>query len=252
MGSRPMSPPSHRGAARSHHGQGLAHGRPPAPSHRAVRPRYGRIVSAFTSLGVTSVAVLGALGALPDHAGGEVLAGARSPDQGAVRLSDYSGAAPETGHEGGETSLVTSGPPAGVAAGPETLPVDSGSGRRVVFEISSQRVWLVDEDDEVRRTYLVSGSVTDNLAPGSYEVYSTSRHAVGVDDSGTMEYMVRFAHGKSAPIGFHDIPVDDGELVQSREQLGTPQSHGCVRQWRPDAQALWDFAPVGTEVVVTA
>lgn len=166
-----------------------------------------------------------------------------------MRLSDYSGAAPETGDEIG---LETGGPPAGVAAGPETLPVESGSGKRVVFDISSQRVWLVDEGDEVRRTYLVSGSVTDNLAPGSYEVYSTSRHAVGVDDSGTMQYMVRFAHGKQAPIGFHDIPLDGGEPAQSREQLGTPQSHGCVRQWRPDARALWEFAPVGTQVVVTA
>ena len=35
-------------------------------------------------------------------------------------------------------------------------------------------------------------------------------------------------------------------------ELGTPLSHGCIRQWRPDAKALWDFAPVGTEVVVVA
>ena len=61
-----------------------------------------------------------------------------------------------------------------------------------------------------------------------------------------MQYMVRFAHGKRAAIGFHDIPVDDGELVQTREELGTPRSHGCIRQWRPDARALWRFAPVGT------
>ena len=46
----------------------------------------------------------------------------------------------------------------------------------------------------------------------------------------------------NAAIGFHDIPVLDGRLVQARDDLGTPQSHGCIRQWRPDAQALWDFA----------
>ncbi len=206
-----------------------------------MRPRYGRIVSALSSLGVTVVAVLGGLGVLSDgNADDKVLAGARSPDQGAMRLSDYTGA-----------EEIADEPPFGPVTDPEALPVDSGSGKRVVFDISSQRVWLVDEEDRVRRTYLVSGSVTDILEPGSYEVYSTSRHAVGVDDSGTMEYMVRFAHGRNAPIGFHDIPVDDGTLAQSRDQLGTPQSHGCVRQWRPDARALWEFAPVGTQVVVT-
>jgi lipoprotein-anchoring transpeptidase ErfK/SrfK len=77
-------------------------------------------------------------------------------------------------------------------------------------------------------------------------------NAVGIEDSGTMKYMVRFAHGATAAIGFHDIPIDDGERVQTRDQLGTPLSHGCVRQWRPDAKALWDFAPLGTTVVVTA
>ena len=67
-----------------------------------------------------------------------------------------------------------------------------------------------------------------------------------------MRYMVRFTQGANAAIGFHDIPVLDGELVQTRKQLGTPLSHGCIRQARPDARALWRFAPLGTTVVVTA
>ena len=76
-------------------------------------------------------------------------------------------------------------------------------------------------------------------------------HAVGIDDSGTMEFMVRFARGERAAIGFHDIPVDRGRRVQTRAHLGTPLSHGCVRQAAADARALWRFAPVGTPVVVT-
>jgi hypothetical protein len=126
----------------------------------------------------------------------------------------------------------------------------------VVFDISAQRVWLVEPDktgsDVVRRTYLVSGSVTDNLSPGSYEVYSRSRYATGIEDSGTMEYFVRFAHGARAAIGFHTIPVKDGHLLQMARDLGTPQSHGCIRQARQDAREMWHFAPIGTKVVVTA
>ena len=103
------------------------------------------------------------------------------------------------------------------------------------------------------RTYLVSGSVYDNLDPGTSAVYSRSRGAVGIDDSGTMKYFVRFTTGdEGAAIGFHDIPIDDGQLVQTVAELGTPQSHGCIRQATPDAIALWDFAPIGTTVVVTA
>ena len=105
-----------------------------------------------------------------------------------------------------------------------TLPADSGSGKRVVFSEDRQRVWLVDEDEKVERTYLVSGSVYDNLDPGSYQVYSRSEQAQGIDDSGTMKYFVRFTQGDHAAIGFHDIPVDDGKPVQTVAQLGTPQS----------------------------
>jgi lipoprotein-anchoring transpeptidase ErfK/SrfK len=134
--------------------------------------------------------------------------------------------------------------------GPEALPADSGSGRRVVFSEDAQRVWLVGRAGNVRRTYPVSGSTLDNLDPGSYEVYSRSEWAVGIDDTGVMRWFVRFTRGDSAAIGFHSIPKKHGEPLQTVAQLGTPQSHGCIRQRDADAKALWDFAPVGTTVVV--
>jgi hypothetical protein len=139
-----------------------------------------------------------------------------------------------------------------IALADETLPADSGDGYRVVFSESRQRVWLVDSDGGVERTYLVSGSLYDNLDPGTYEVFSRSEQAYAFDGSGSMKYFVRFAEGDTgAAIGFHDIPVgNDGDLVQTLDQLGTPQSHGCIRQERDDAIAMWEFADVGTQVVV--
>ena len=134
-----------------------------------------------------------------------------------------------------------------------SLPPKSGTGRRVVFSEGRQHVWMIDDDGEVVRHYPVSGSIYDNLRLGTYAVFSRSRHAIGIDDSGTMEYFVRFTQGtRGAAIGFHSIPIDDGAPVQTLKQLGTPLSHGCIRQKRSDAIALWEFAPIGTTVVVTA
>lgn len=132
------------------------------------------------------------------------------------------------------------------------LPADSGSGKRVVFDVAQQRVWLVAADGSVERTYLVSGSRYDQLEPGTYEVFSASRHAVSWTGSETMEYMVRFHRGRNSNIGFHDIPVRSatGKEVQTVSELGTPLSDGCIRQDHEDAKALYDFAPVGTTVVV--
>lgn len=130
-------------------------------------------------------------------------------------------------------------------------PPRSGRGERVVFDQSTQHVWLVDESGAVLRSYPVSGSLTDNLEPGVYAVYSRSRHATSFDLASTMQFMVRFTQGNSAAIGFHSIPVDDrGRRLQTFAELGTPQSHGCIRQRRVDAIALWRFADLGTKVVV--
>lgn len=253
----------------------------PVPRHRAApprqgrgrrvaprtRPRYGRIASFAGAFAVTVLAIAAGVGLVPDGSGSaeadelppralalgtvpldtvtDLLSGAGSLDDPVVGTVDASNAVPpERSPDSGPAQESTSTPPA--------VPADSGSGRRVVFDQSDQRVWLVGERGKVLRTYLVSGSVYDNLQPGTYQVYSTSRHAIGIDDSGTMEYMVRFTRGENAAIGFHSIPEKDGRPLQTRKQLGTPLSHGCIRQDLPDAVALWEFAPVGTTVVVTA
>jgi hypothetical protein len=236
-----------------------------------VRPRYGRITAAGVAAMVTLVTALGGLGVLPSGSAAAAPGATTTPSHTAPATSSAqpgasatpsptssaAASAPGTPTPSGGMWLASSDEqgPAAADTSASDLPADSGSGRRVVFAMSDQRVWLVDPHaghDAVDRTYLVSGSVTDNLQPGTYAVYSKSLHAVGIEDSGTMEYMVRFAHGPHAAIGFHDIPVSHGALVQTRAELGTPRSHGCIRQWRPDAKALWRFAPVGTKVVVVA
>lgn len=135
----------------------------------------------------------------------------------------------------------------------DALPAGSGVGRRVVFSQSEQRVWLVENSGKVTSTYLVSGSSHPNLSPGTYAVQLHLLHATAYDYKSHMDYFVQFTRGQNAPIGFHDIPVSNGGgLLQTTDQLGTPLSSGCIRQYRPDAIRLWNFASVGTKVVVTA
>ena len=135
------------------------------------------------------------------------------------------------------------------AFGP-AIPANSGSGRRIVFSNTDQRVWLIDHDGSVVTTYLVSGK-RDTPAPGHYNVFSKSRHAFAGHDGITMEYMVRFTYGRRLAIGFHSIPTyGNGQPMQTEEQLGTYRSAGCVRQRLDQAKFLYEWADVGTKVVV--
>lgn len=129
------------------------------------------------------------------------------------------------------------------------VPDDSGTGRRVVYSDSQQRVWLVSAAGTAERTYRVSGR-RGTPRPGTYAVFSRSEKAFSTGGV-TMRYMVRFAHGRTMAIGFHEIPRDrHGRPLQTEAQLGTYRSRGCVRQSPADAKHLYAWAPVGTKVVV--
>src|SRR5690606_5888983 len=132
------------------------------------------------------------------------------------------------------------------------LPAKSGSGHRVVFDITAQQVWLVNSKNAVVRTYLVSGSRFDQLPTGTFEVFSKSRDAVSWHGTELLEYVVRLCRAENSYIGSHVSPVASatGEEVQTLSQLGTPLSDGCIRQDLEDAVALWEHTPVGTPIVV--
>jgi L,D-transpeptidase catalytic domain len=224
--------------------------------NRTVHPRYGRIAAFSTSVLILLTTALGALGVLSTGSAQAGTVAERTTYQtgagstpSATTHGSATGQATSAGVTTGESATRgTVGPPADLL-----VPVHSGSGRRIVFSQHLQRVWLVAGKDAKPLTYLVSGSLTDNLQPGSYAVTQRERHAIGIDDSGAMQYFVVFTAGPTgAAIGFHSIPVKNGQPVQTKAQLGTPMSHGCIRQATPDAIALWSFAPVGTKVVVVA
>jgi L,D-transpeptidase catalytic domain len=157
---------------------------------------------------------------------------------------------------GGKLGLIEAalgGPlvaPPNVGPGPRgwAVPAHSGAGRRVVYSISLQHVWAVEANGVVVRDYPVSGR-RGLPSVGTHRVYSRSR--VSRSGSLTLNYMVRFARGRTLAIGFHEIPKrPNGTYIQTLGELGQPRSHGCVRQAAVDAAFMWEFGQIGTPVVV--
>ena len=139
--------------------------------------------------------------------------------------------------------------PSAPAAGPG-VPGGSGSGRRIVYCVRCQRVWLVEANESVVQTHLVSGRA-GVPRPGTYRVFSKSERAIAGSRKATMRNMVRFARGRTLAIGFHSIPRDlRGRPIQAESDLGNFRSLGCVRQADANALILYNFAPLGTKVVV--
>lgn len=125
---------------------------------------------------------------------------------------------------------------------PNALPARSGTGERVVYGLGADRVWLVDADGRVKRTFAITPSTVDP-APGTFKVTSRSLAVLGSDGK-PVEHVVRFASVDGVTIGF-SAAVDG-----STPRPDPDQKTGGIRESRADGAALWEFANVGEQVVV--
>ncbi|MFH8797820.1 hypothetical protein [Streptomyces sp. NPDC017941] len=155
--------------------------------------------------------------------------------QASASAPDDLGARPD------KSSTETSDPEKG-KTDPLALPGGTGSGKRVVYSLAGDRVWLVADSDKVKRTYKVTPSSVDPAA-GSYTVTSRSGQIVGSDGT-QIEHVVRFADVNGIAIGF------SAALNGSTEKPDPAKKTGGIRSSRADGNAMWDFALMDVKVVV--
>ncbi|TDC74082.1 hypothetical protein [Streptomyces hainanensis] len=154
------------------------------------------------------------------------------PDESAAPEDDANG-----GGEGGE-GTATDEPP---------LPPESGTGKRVVYSLAQQRVWLVDVSQDgtgevVLDTFPVHPSAV-SPSPGEYAV--TSRNPSGTGSDGVaIENTVIFHEEDGVVFGFS--AAIDGSTPDPDAELRT----GAVREAREDGAAMWEFATESVAIVV--
>lgn len=210
----------------------------PTDRSRSDRSRLGAALVAVVSFIAAVLVGVGVAGGTPARAEG---------------VDTFSGADAATasapGRRGTPVQLTEAPAPPPPSAHP--VPDGSGTGRRVVYSKGQMRVWLIEADESVTRTYRVSGRL-DQPNYGTYRVWSRSAvtHSRSSPDI-SMRWMVRFAFSRRGDnIGFHEIPMRNGRPMQSDDQLGLALSGGCVRQSTADAMFMWEWGVLGTVVVV--
>ncbi|MFD5321667.1 hypothetical protein [Streptomyces sp. NPDC127098] len=136
---------------------------------------------------------------------------------------------------------------AGAEAEEPPLPAESGTGKRVVYALGQQRVWLVDVAQDgtgevVLDTFPVYPSSV-SPEPGEYAVTSRSPNGTG-SDGVAIEHTVIFHSADDVVFGFSaaiDGSTPDPEAAQRT---------GAVRESREDGAAMWEFATENVTVVV--
>lgn len=112
-----------------------------------------------------------------------------------------------------------------------------GKGRRLVVLLSKQLAYLVGKRDRVRRAILVSTGRKGFRTPrGTFEVFWRERRSWSSEYGVWLRWSAYFHRGYA----FHG----------SWKVPARPASHGCVRVPIPFARNVYDFARLGTKVVV--
>ena len=149
----------------------------------------------------------------------------------------------------GQTTVSATASPAtgGSAPNQNALPANSGSGSRVVYSEGGQRIWLVGgSGSTVERTFqVVPGTIA---APtGTYSVTRKEPGATGSDGT-PVQYVVLFGQrtvsGEATTFGFDAVANITGLPPKPTSRTGG------VRMAQLDAQALFNFVSVGSNVTV--
>jgi L,D-transpeptidase catalytic domain len=195
-------------------------------------PASSSIVGLQASPGGTGLWLVGSSGAVYATGSAPYLGGASG---GATQAVGIARAA--TGYW---VAMSPSGPP---------LPANSGSGRRIVYSNAQQRIWLVEANGQVSQSFLVSGK-HGLPAVGTYHVFA--KFALEPDGSLFLPWTLKFDPLPSGGVvNIHGIPLNRAmQPIEPDFLLGTPESHGCVRLSQVNAEFVYNWAPLGTTVVV--
>jgi lipoprotein-anchoring transpeptidase ErfK/SrfK len=145
-------------------------------------------------------------------------------------------------YAGQRLAVPGAAPAAPVGGAPAPAPViGGGAGRRIVIDLSSQRLTAYENGRAVTSFVISSGKASTPTPIGSFRIYARYRSQTM---SGPGYYLpgvpyVQYFAGGNAIHGayWHNM-------------FGTPTSHGCVNLREGDAGWLWSWASIGTPVIV--
>jgi hypothetical protein len=209
---------------------------------------------ALQALAVT-ILLAGLLAGLAACTGGPPPGSASSVAPSAAPSVSRSGSAPAIGEPtapaaGSPTSAPEpSGRPSRAAP---AVPADSGTGRRIVWSKSANRVWLVTGKGRVAATFQVVDN--DRKTPtGRYRIQRRNYSARSFSGSALDQFLGFYQRpGHTAWIGLHAVPRRAGHYTRALGSIGPGgrQTPGCVYESPQDAKTTWKFARIGTPVTV--
>jgi LysM repeat protein len=123
-------------------------------------------------------------------------------------------------------------------------------GKRIVVDLSEQHLYAYQGDTLIHSFVVSTGMPGANTSPGTFRVLDKYPNAYASTWNLQMPYWMGIYWSGSLENGIHALPIlSNGQLLWEG-YLGTPVSYGCVVLGTQEARTLYNWAEVGTPVIV--
>lgn len=108
---------------------------------------------------------------------------------------------------------------------------------------------VIFENGKALSAHMISSGKRGMETPeGNFQIHNKTPRAWSKKYALFMPYWMAFV--PSGQMGIHELPEWPGGYKEGANHLGTPVSHGCVRLGVGDAKKVYEWAEIGTPVVI--
>jgi lipoprotein-anchoring transpeptidase ErfK/SrfK len=127
--------------------------------------------------------------------------------------------------------------------------VGGNGSKRILIDISEQHLYAY-QGDVLIYSFVVSTGMNNGTRTGNFRVLDKIPNAYASTWNLQMPYWLGIYWGGALENGIHALPIlSNGQLLWEG-YLGTPVSFGCVILGTEEARLLYEWAEVGTPVVI--
>ena len=140
--------------------------------------------------------------------------------------------------------------PAGGSYAPAPSPAPNYGYKQIIVDLSDQRTYIYQGGAHINTFVNSTGQPGSETWTGTYYIQNKIPNAYAATWDLQMPYWMGFYYAGALQNGFHALPILSNGQVLWDGYLGTPVSYGCVIHSYWDSATLYEWATVGTEVVV--
>ena len=122
--------------------------------------------------------------------------------------------------------------------------------RRIEIDLSDQTLTVMENHQPIHRFIICTGRANAPTLPGRYEVLDKLPNAYASKWDIYMPLWLGIYWAGGSENGIHALPMTRNGTVLWRERLGRPCSYGCIVVATEDQEWLYDWAELGTAVLI--